>query len=296
MPLGPDRVLIAGHEGAGAAGGHGLAGGVLGDERDAAGAALLGAGHGDARLGGGDGAGLVGEAAVDLPAVQTCGDVLELHGAGVAVHNLQPGKLLGGLGIVQIAAAVGGDEVPLGVDRILIPGHEPAAAADGDRLAGGTLGHGGQAGGRTGRLSGHRRLQRRYGRHRGGGGHRRHGGYGRHRRYRGHHHVGRDHRNRRGRGTGRHRCVLIDDGLLRRVDGIVGLRPLVADAAGRKRKAADQQRADQQVSFAGFHFPFSPCFLFHSQNGGEMPPARQHLLPVCIVSSFPRVFKTVKKT
>ena len=241
VPLGQDRVFVSRDKETAAAGPHGLPRWALGDKRLAVRGLI---GNGDRRLRGKRRTDMVTEAAVDRPAVQALGDAPELHGAGIAVDDLQSLELRGGLVIVEIALPIRADKVPLGPDRVFIVRDKEAAAADRHCLAGGVFrDRRGRAGcGRTlcrrGSLSCGRSLRRGDGRRRG------------RRRLRGR----RGSRSRGGCGKqlrSRLRTCLFSR---RRSDLNHHIRlTLSPDSASAEEQRSDQQDADQYPSSCVFH-------------------------------------------
>ena len=257
MPLGDFGVFIARDKLALAAHRHDLGAGVLCDHgrvgiagRGGASAAGPRTLHRDERRGSVRRAGIVGKAAVDFPAVELRGDLVQGHVLAVAVDDLQGRELLGRLQVIDIPAPVGAHEMPHRPLGVFITGDELALAAHVHGLAGGILFDHGQLGvrGRRGR-----------GRLRGLGGRgSQRGRRGRHRRRSRSHRVGRLGRGDRksaARCCGRCRllcgCGLRRSGCLRGSHGH-GLRVVLLFPAGAQRQQGKEDAEDCKQ------------FLFHS--------------------------------
>ena len=121
--------------------------------RNGGGGSGRGRGRGGCRHGDESGSGIgaavvVGIAAVDPPAVQRHGDVLQLHGAVHAVDDVQRGEVAGRGLIGHIGLPVGAAEVPHGPDGVRVFGDEVGGAALLHSLIRGGLFDDGQAAGR----------------------------------------------------------------------------------------------------------------------------------------------------
>ena len=261
MPLGDFGVFIARDELALAAHRHDLGAGVLRDHgrvgiagRGGASAAGPRTLHRDERRGSVRRAGIVGKAAVDLPAVELRGDLVQGHVLAVAIDDLQGRELLGRLQVIDIPAPVGAHEMPHRPLGVFITGDELALAAHVHGLAGGILFDHGQLGvcGRRGRgrfrglggrrsQRGRRRRRERRGRRRG----RRCGRTGR---------LGRGDRKAAAGCCGRSRllggCGLRRSGCLRGSHGH-GLRVVLLFPAGAQRQQGQEDAEDNEQ------------FLFH---------------------------------